>query len=365
MRTLLKPVWMRDHRWWVRERADHLASRVFALAGGALLMGAAALVLGWLGVVLLLPGLLYAAGLVWPLTRPGELTLVDFREGTVGSVPFRKVRALALETWLLARPNLSGPDVASQVWSLDVLRTDSSVPRRLAVHADELVLLRAARQLSLALGVPVLDHCGPEGEVSVWPPKPVPLRREQGPRKDGGIAGVPAASGGGSVRARVTPAGLELSWHARPYVHLFFMALCSFLLAYGVVLLNRQELRPFIVAILMGMAIVAWLFLLALRGTAARGINKLTVGRDVLLLRTPVPVPWVRRIPLGKVRGLRLSRLLAGQVLIGSGERPLRVAHTKLDVLGERGPLVRIVLSPAEAISLRTQLEAALAAQRA
>ncbi|HYO55126.1 hypothetical protein [Archangium sp.] len=338
---------------------------MLALSGCTLATVALALVLGWLGVVVVLPGLLYGLALGWPLTRPGGFTLVDFREGKVGGIPFRKVRALALGTTLLARPNFQGPPVASQVWTLDVLRTDSSVPHRLAMHANELVLLRAARQLSLALGVPVHDHCGPEGYGSVWPPEPAPQRRVQGSRKDDGRRGVPAASGEGSLQARVTPDGLELSWHARRYVHLFCVVLCTSLLAYGVVLLNRRELRPFVVGILMGIATIAWLLLLALRGAAAHGLNKLTVSRDMLLLRTPFPFPWVRRIPLGNVRGLRLSQALVAERVTGSGHGPPRVAHTKLDLLGERGPLARIILSPAEALSLRTQLEAALAVQRA
>jgi hypothetical protein len=115
-------------------------------------------------------------------------------------------------------------------------------------------------------------------------------------------------------------------------------------------------MRPYRFAIAISAATSAWGLALAMKGTAERSISSLTVRNDALVARSRFPLPYRRLIRHESIEGVRLSQVL---IAVAPADRtPIR-GHVYVDVVGARGPLLRVPLTRDEAMRLHGAIEVA------
>lgn len=364
-RTLLSPVWMRDHRWVIRERADHFAIRAWTAIGCLFLTCVAVALVGRYGA-LILPGVGSSILLAWALAKPGMTSVVDFREAEllvdVGSdVPLRSIRGVVFGTGLHARRQLNGPPIATQVWTLGVL--DERRLLQLSAHANEYALFEAAWQLAVALQVPLHDRSGPHGTEHVWAAPPSAEARRGRVQTKHVLESSPPGDAA-TVVPSVTPDGSQLQW--TPSFRGRRIILLVAVLVFGATasLFTRADLAPYRVANWMGLALTGWLLFLALQDLVGRTWSQLTVDAASVVLRARDLVPWTRRLRRTDLLGVRLSQRLMVESRDLTDRRPPRSLETRVDLLGRGRRLARISLPEAEASALCARLEAALASHR-
>jgi hypothetical protein len=338
-------LWERDGLWLVRRRADRLAWRVFAVTALALgSVGAFAFdpTLGvCIGLVLLGP-----AVAVCVKGRPGPSARLDLRARRLiaggRSLRFEDVRAVRFATALHVHRTRYGVSSARQLWSVDLLSATHAVP--VAEHPDEYALFRVARRIAADLGAPLLDTCGQEGTAALSPP------------------GDPSAPGAHAVEPCTSQAAanhVELSWRPRCGFARALVAACAVALAAALALLGHPRMEEYHWAISIAVVATAGALVALARATAERCADRLSVGRDELMLYSRFPFPQRRRIPIRALDGVRMSQVLLPIPPTATDQRA-RLGSLCVDVLGQRGRLLRIPLPREEAVRLHAALEAAV-----
>jgi hypothetical protein len=322
---------------------------------------------GALAAVLALPGA-FAAAMAWAFTRTEASTLVDLREGWIRTpetwVAFDDVKGLAIRTWLEVRRNTgrSGGGFANlgQRWSI-LLHAKREEPITLATHGSEYALLAAARRLAEVLGVPVLDASGVPGTVAGWRPGDGTVTVEaagfslrEWSRTGVRITHYRAGAGGDGrapdahdgrdpVRALKEsrgPEGLTLTW--RRTGGAIVAALAAALVGGAAWFLWRYAATDHRWAAGAALVLSVLLLLGALRAVAERSVDAITVGRNAIVATGRFPVRWRRRVALDAIDDVRASaRHSLDQQFLGDAATE-RVRQVRIDLLGVRGPLLRL-----------------------
>jgi hypothetical protein len=326
----------------VRRRADRVRWRALAVAGWAVTAAVAFAAAPGLGLTLgivLLPVPIAAL-----LKGRAPSTRVDpeaRRVTTEGRSPLRfdEVAAVRLTTALHVHRARYGIRWARQLWALELLARGSGPAVPLAEHPDEYALLGAGRRVAAALGVPLLDACGREGEAVVLAPAAAPS---------------PPAGGAGPAEG-----GVEVRWQPRCGVARGLVLGCAAAVVVSLALAGREGAGSYRWALALAAATSAWGLVAAGRAAAGRCVEAVEVGREALVLRSRLPIRHRRTIPLGLVEVVRLSQVLLA-VAPGPAEAAPRRGALRVDLVGRHGPLLRIPLEHDEALRVHEALREAL-----
>jgi hypothetical protein len=318
---------------------------------------------------------LFSLFLVWGFTRASPSTVIDFGKrricSGVGDTPFGRAREFSLRTSLqmyyVRRGGMFGS--SGQLWSL-FLASDDALSMPIASHTSEYVLLRAARRLAVAIGVPLLDYAGVPGTAAEWRPGVGtvgvgPAAEVTMEWRSSGVQMTLAAPGGGdapvpqtTVKRRDGANGVTLDWGGTRRLDLLVVFAALAVALAGPWLWRDAHWSRW------GLLVVSIVLLVAaFRRAAEAAVEGITVRADALVTRGRFPFVWRRRLPLRNIEDVRASAVLLFDVRILGDVAKERVALVRLDVLGRRGPLLRLWARPADGGALLAEIREALGAR--